>query len=431
MVDTALLRRNQQFRVLWVGYAINQLGSQLSVVAIAYQIYRLTGSSVDVGLVSLAQLVPAIIGPMLGGPIADAIDRRKLLFVTNGGGALCTVALAINASVAHPAVWPLYVFAALTAGFAGADNPARTAMMIALVDRRQFVSANALRTLMQQIAYVIGPSIAGLLLAALSTSAVFWVDTVSFGAAVLAVWRLRPQTPEGGGTRFGWQSIVDGVRYLKGRQAIQGCFVADLNATILGMPTALFPAMGLHVFHGGASTVGYLYAAPGAGAFLGALLSGWTAAVRRQGRAVLIAVGIWGVALTCFGLVPLLGPALVFLAIAGWADVVSAVFRSSIIQQESTDEVRGRLSAIQSCVVQVGPRLGNGEAGLVAGLGGTQVAVVSGGIGATVGIGLIGLLMPKFTHYRAELASAARGGEVAAAAVDAATPGDPSLQPAE
>ncbi|GAA5199943.1 MFS transporter [Rugosimonospora acidiphila] len=397
-MDTSPLRDSAQFRRLWLGYAVNQLGSQLTVVAVAYQIYQLTGSSLDVGLISLAQIVPAIVGPIIGGSIADAMDRRTVLFYTNVGGALCTLALAVNASLSHPAIWPLYVLAAVAAGFSGADNPTRTAMMISLVDRGSIVAANALRTLLQQIAYVIGPAVAGLLLADFGIRVVFWADAATFAVALVAVASLAPQPPHGGGTRFGVQSVLEGFRFLRGRQAIQGCFVADLNATILGMPSSLFPALGVHFFHGGAQAVGYLYAAPGAGAFLGALFSGWIPRVRRQGRAVVLAIALWGVAIVAFGFVRVLWLALILLAIAGGADVVSAVARSSILQQEVTDGLRGRLASIQTAVVQVGPRLGNGEAGLAASLG-TQFSVVSGGIGCVVGIAIIAVLMPRFARY--------------------------------
>ncbi|GIH17763.1 MFS transporter [Rugosimonospora africana] len=399
LIDTSPLRESPQFRRLWTGYAVNQLGSQLTVVAVAYQIYRLTGSSLDVGLISLAQIIPAIIGPILGGSIADAIDRRTVLFYTNVGGAVCTLALAVNASLPHPAIWPLYVLAALAAGFAGADNPTRTAMMISLVDRNSIVAANALRTLLQQIAYVIGPATGGLLLAAFGIGTVFWVDVATFAVALVAVASLEPHPPHGGGTRFGLQSVLDGFRFLRNRQAIQGCFVADLNATILGMPSSLFPALGVQFFHGGADAVGYLYAAPGAGAFLGALFSGWIPRIHRQGRTIIIAIAIWGVAIAAFGFVHVLWLGLILLAVAGGADVVSAVGRSSILQQEVTDGLRGRLASIQTAVVQVGPRLGNGEAGLAASLGGAQFSVVSGGIGCVVGIAIITVLMPRFARY--------------------------------
>ncbi len=398
-LDITPLRENPEYRRLWLGYAVNQLGSQLTIVAVAYQVYKLTGSSLDVGLISLAQLAPAIIGPIIGGSLADAIDRRTILLFTNVGGAACTVGLAINASVSHPAIWPLYVCGAASAAATGVDQPTRSALMLMLIKRGSFVAANALRQLLQQISLVVGPSIAGLLLAGFGVEVVFWVDVVTFGVALLTVASLNKHPPSDGGTRFGLQSVMEGFRFLRGRQAVQGCFYMDLNAMVLGMPTALFPALGVHYFHGGAAAVGYLYAAPGAGAFLAALFSGWTPRIVRQGRAVVIVVAIWGVAIAAFGLVPILWIALILLAIAGAADVLSAVFRGSIIQQEVPDRLRGRLSSIQTAVVTGGPRLGNSEAGLAAALGGNQFSVVSGGLGCIVGLAIITSLLPTFRRY--------------------------------
>jgi len=403
-MDVTPLRRFPQFRRLWIGYTISQLGSQLTVVAVAYQVFRLTGSSLDVGLISFAQLFPSIIGPVFGGSLADAMDRRKLLLITNVLVGSCSVALAINSGLRHPAIWPLFVFAAISAGFSGVDNPTRTAAMVSLIDRDSLVAASALRTLMQQIAYVVGPALAGALLAVFNLSVVFWVDVATFGAAIISVFSISPSIPQGGGTKFGLDSIKEGFAYLKGRQAIQGVFIADFNAMVLGMPTALFPAIGLVHFHGNAETVGLLYSAPGVGAFLGASLSGWTTHIRRLGRAIIICVVIWGLGITAFGLVPNFALALLLIGIAGGADVVSAVFRGTILQSEVPDRLRGRLTAIQSAVVQGGPRLGNTEAGVVAALSNTQISVVSGGLGCIAGILLIGRFMPRFADYDIKLA---------------------------
>jgi MFS family permease len=392
--------RHPHFRRLWLGYLVSQTGSQLTVVAVAYQVFQVTHSSLDVGLVSLAQVAPAIVGPVLAGPLADAVDRRKLLLVIQVLLACASAGLAVNAMSPVPALWPLYLLPALIAGLAGADNPTRVALMMNLVDRDAYVSANVLRQSVQQVALVAGPAIGGILLAASGARVVYWADVASFGASIAALLRLGRTPPVDGATRFGLEAIVEGFRFLRGRQAIQGCFVADLNATILGMPTALFPAIGLLSFHGGARAVGYLYAAPGVGALLGTVLSGWAVAVRRPGRAVVLAIAAWGVAITAFGLVPWLGLGLVLLAIAGAADVISAIFRSTILQLEAPDRLRGRLSSIQTAVVTTGPRLGNAEAGLVAGLSSAQVSVVSGGLGCLVGIAVIGKLMPAFLNYR-------------------------------
>jgi predicted MFS family arabinose efflux permease len=202
--------------------------------------------------------------------------------------------------------------------------------------------------------------------------------------------------------KVGLGSIIEGLSYLRGRQVIKGVFLIDINAMVFGMPRALFPALGTNVFKGGAQAVGFLYAAPGAGALLGALTTGWVGRVRHQGRAVIIAVMAWGAAIATFGAVKLLPVALLLLAIAGWADVISAVFRNTMLQVSTPDELRGRLSALQIAVVTGGPRLGDFEAGAVAAATDVSFSVVSGGLACIAGAGLIARLLPAFSHYRAD-----------------------------
>ena len=372
LVDLGPLRQSQAFRRLWGGYLVTTLGSQLTVVAIPYQVFKLTHSSLDVGLVGLAQITPVLAGSLFGGSIADAVDRRRLLLVTQLSLAACSVGLALNSSGGHPALWPLYALSALGSGVASIDTPTRSAVLATLVGRPMFASANALWQLL---------------------------FPATFAVSFLAVASLPALRPPGGGTRFGLRSIAEGLRYLKGRPVLQGTFVVDLNAMVLGMPRALFPALALVRFHGGAATVGLLYAAPGAGALIGALLTGWVVMVRRQGWAVLIAVAVWGAAIAAFGLVPWLAVALVLLALAGAADVVSAVFRGTILQLEAPESLRGRLSSVHTAVVTGGPRLGDFEAGAVAAVSTPQISVVSGGLGCLVGVGIVAWLMPRFARY--------------------------------
>jgi len=400
-VDLSPLRRFRSFRRLWLGQLVSQLGSALTTVAVPYQVYRLTGSSFDVGMVSLVQLGPLLVGSLLGGSIADAFDRRRVLLGSQLALAGCSAGLALNAMGGHPVLWPLFAFPAVSAGLSGLDQSTRTAAMVSLVDAEALVSANALRQLLLTVSLVTGPAAAGLILARFGAVAVYWIDVASFAAAMVAVLGLPSLRPAGGGTRAGLTSMVEGLRYLRRRQAVQGTFVIDLDAMIFGMPRALFPAMGIGVFHGGATAVGFLYAAPGAGALLGALFTGWAARVRRQGRAVLIAVAVWGLAIAAFGLVSWLPAGLALLALAGAADVVSAVFRGTILQLETPDRLGGRLFSIQIAVVTGGPRLGDAEAGAVAALAGVRTSVVSGGLACVAGAVLIGRLMPRFTDYEA------------------------------
>jgi MFS family permease len=398
LLDIEPLRIHPEFRRLWIGFAASSVGTQMSVVAIAVEVYRITGSNLDVGLISLIQLFPAIIGSLLGGSIADAMDRRKLLVVTGGSMSVLSIGLALNADRVHPTLVLVYVLAAANAAFQGINGPALTAVLLSIVNRDIMVKANALRQLSAQIASVLGPTVAGLLLP-LGIHVVFWVNAGTFVLAIGTVLTVGSHPPVGGATRFGWTSITEGLVFLKGRQAIQGCFIADLNAMVLGMPTALFPAIALHHFHGGDDVLGILYASPGLGALVASMVSGWTPRVRRPGRAVVIAITIWGLGITGFGLVGWFPAAVALLALAGGADVISAVFRSTIIQTQTPDRLRGRLSALQQAVVTAGPRLGNGEAGIVAALSTTEISVISGGLGCIIGIAIVAKTMPKFVHY--------------------------------
>jgi MFS family permease len=403
-VDISPLRRFPQYRRLWIGYAIRLLGAQLTVTAVTYQVFTTTHSNLDVGYISLAQLVPAIAAPMVGGAIADSMDRRKLLVITAVAMALSTVGLAVNSLGHHPKLWPLFVLSAIIQAFNGVDGPTRTAVQMTLVDRESFVAANVLRQMLSQISQVAGPAIAGVLIAIFASNIdwVYWIDVLSTVAALQAVIRLDPLPPQGGGRKFSLSSIGEGFAFLKGRQVIQACFLADLSATVLGLPVSLFPYMALVHFHGGARSYGLLMACPGIGALLGSLFSGWTTRISHQGRAVLIAVGVWGIALAGFGLVSSLAAGCVLVGIAGWADCVSAVMRNTIIQVEAPDKLRGRLSAISTSVVQGGPRLGNMEGSLVAAVSTAPIAIVSGGLGCVAAIMFIAKFMPKFSSYSLE-----------------------------
>lgn len=401
-VDLSPLRRFPDFRRLWLGQLVSQLGSALTLVAVPYEVYRLTRSSFAVGMVSLVQLGPLLLGSLLGGSVADAFDRRRILLGSQVVLAATSAGLAFNAMGGHPALWPLFLLPAVAAGFSGMDSSTRAAAMVALVEPEALVAANALRQLLLTVSLVAGPVVAGLILGRFGPVAIYWTDVASFAAAMVAVVGIPSLQPTGGGTRVGFRSMLDGLRFLRGHQALQGTFIVDLNAMIFGMPRALFPAMGIGVFHGGATAVGLLYAAPGAGALLGAIFTGWAAHARRQGRAVLIAVVLWGVAIAAFGLVSWLPAALALLAVAGAADVVSAVFRGAILQLETPDRLGGRLFSIQIAVVTGGPRVGDAEAGAVAALAGVRASVVSGGLACVAGVALLARLLPGFTNYKIE-----------------------------
>jgi len=422
LADIAPLRDSADFRRLYAGQLVSFLGSQLAVVAVPYQVFLLTRSSFQVGLVSLAQLGPLLVGSLVGGAVADRIDRRRLIMVMQVAQALTSAALALNALHGLGALWPIYVSTAVAAALSGVDRPARSASVPNVVDRRQLAAAYALWQILLQVGAVAGPALAGVLLARFPLALLYWLDALSFGAAFVAVGRMGPLPPGEAGSGGadgdgdgaapmlsgapaperpgrGRGSVFDGVRYAWRRQELIGVFVIDLDAMIFGLPRAVFPALAQNVFRGGPATYGLLSAAPGAGALVGALTTGWVASVRRQGMAVIVAVAAWGATMTLFGVVTSLWLALLFLALAGAADVISAVFRNTILQTIVPDSLRGRLSALQIAVVSGGPRLGDAEAGAAAAVGGARFAVVSGGLACLAGVAAVAAWLPRFRSF--------------------------------
>ena len=404
VMDLSPLRGSRDLRCLVAGQLLSTMGAQLTMVAVAYQVYQLTRSSLDIGLVSLAQVLPLIAGALLGGSLADAADRRRVLLGAQLLTALCVAGLAVNADTG-PALWPLFVLPAMAAGFTATTEAALSAVLPNLVRRSEVTAVNAMFQALFQLGQVAGPAVAGLLLAGAGARLVYWLDVAALTAAIVATFLIRPQPARAGASHPpGLRSIVAGLRYVRHQPVIQGAYLIDINAMVFGMPRALFPALASTVFGGGARTLGFLYAAPGAGALLGAVTTGWVHRVRRQGRAVIIAVLVWGAAITCVGLVHQLPAALALLAVAGWADVISAVFRSTIIQLTTPDEFRGRLMGVQMAVVTGGPRIGDAESGAVAAAFGPVTSVISGGLACIAGALVLARLLPAFRRQQAPAA---------------------------
>jgi MFS family permease len=374
---------------------VSGLGSQLTLVAVSFQAFDLTRSTLVVGLIGLVQLGPLLAGALWGGTLADAMDRRKVLILTQLAMASAIGGLVVNASLTHPAVWPLFVCTGVAAGFQGVDWPARRAALPMLVEAPDVTAAIALQTSIQQLALVAGPALAGVLIATIGLSAVFGIDVATFGVALVAALSLPALVPSGGGTPMGLRSMAEGFRHLRGQKLLSATYWIDLNAMIFGMPRAVFPALGTGLFGGGAGVVGLLYAAPGAGALVGSLFTGWCSRVRHQGRAIAACVVIWGTTIAVFGVVPVLWIGLTLLAVAGAADVVSAVFRQAVQQRTVPEHLQGRLSGTFFAVVAGGPRLGDAETGLAAAIGGPQFAVWSGGLACVVGVGVLLWRVPE------------------------------------
>ena len=401
LVDTTPLRESREFRLLFTGQLVSTLGTQLTVVAIPYQVFSLTHSSLQVGAISLAQLFPFLAGALAAGPIGDAVDKRRIMIWTSAAMMLTSAALAVNAALDPPSLVALYLISSLAAGFQGFANTARMASTAGLVERRHLAAAFAMVQITFQVGTVVGPALSGVIIG-IGLPLAYALDASTFLVTAVTSYLLKaiPPHPEAGGLTV-WQSTKEGLRYLRTRRALQGVYLIDINAMVFGMPRALFPAMAGSVFGGGTITLGFLYAAPGAGALVGALTTGWVANLRRQGWAVIVAVCVWGAAITVFGLVDTLWVALVLLGVAGWADVISAVLRTTILQSTIPERFRSRMSSIQMAVVQGGPRLGDLESGLVADLTSIEFAVVSGGLACIAGAALIGALLPAFRHHTA------------------------------
>ena len=376
------------------------LGNQLTTVAIPFQVFSMTHSSLQVGLVSLAQLVPLVVGSLIGGTLGDVMDRRRLMVISSALSALAAAGLMANALLPHPSLVAIYLISALAAGLLGLASPARTAAIPRMVRPELLVAAYSFNQIVIQVATIVGPAIAGILIATVGLPWTFGLDAASFGGLLVTSLLLRPLPPQHAGQTAGLRSILAGMSYLRGRQALQGIYLIDLNAMIFGMPRALFPALAAGLFHVGPQGLGLLYAAPGIGALVGASTTGWAERVERRGRAVVVAVIIWGGAVAVMGAVPWLWVALVLLAIAGWADVISAVLRNTILQTSIPDAMRSRLSSFQMAVVQGGPRLGDAEAGAVAAVSSTELSVISGGVACVLGAIAIARLLPGFWEER-------------------------------
>jgi MFS family permease len=405
-IDLTPLRVSRDFRLLWAGTFVSALGSQFARVGLYVQVYALTGSPAAVGMLGLSGLAGNIAGTLVGGSFIDANDRRSVMIWTQVGHIVVSSALVASALADDPPLLALHAANMLTWFLGAIDFPARQAAVPRLVGAEAMPAAVALNQVLWQTTSILGPAIAGLLIAA--TGAPVWaygVDVVSYAALLVAAIAIQPLPPEpaGEGERTaGVGAVADGFTYVARHRLIQSTFAIDLVAMIFGMPAALFPVLAATQFDRGPEVVGLLFAAPAVGALIQALAAGSVTRIHHQGEAVIWAVVGWGAAIAAFGAVGSNLPlALVFLAIAGAADVVSAIFRNTILQVNIPDHLRGRLSGIFSLVVTGGPKLGDVEAGLVATWFSPAISVISGGLACIVGAGVVAAAYPELRRYRA------------------------------
>jgi MFS family permease len=413
VVDLEPIRRDRDFRMLWLGQLVSGVGRQVTVVALPFELWQLTHSSLSIGLLALVQLVPILVFALGGGALADAVDRRRLLLVTQLSLAASSLCLALLALMPDPPIVALYVVAFFAAGTGAVDLPARSSAIPRLVPRERLHAAIAVNSLGSQAVSVVGPVFAGVLIETTGIASAFAFDVVTFLAAIVALLVIAPIPPNVGAARPGLRAVAEGLSFARARKIVLATFVIDLDAMVFGMPSSLFPQLALTVFNAGAAGYGLLTAAPALGALLGATVTGWIGRVRRPGRGVVVAVAAWGVAIVAFGLLTVSFPlALGCLAIAGAADVISAVLRSSIVQLETPDPLLGRLMSIHTLVVTSGPRLGDAEAATVAAVAGTQFSVISGGVLCLVGLLVVLRRFPELLAYETPRDAASRIEEV-------------------
>jgi MFS family permease len=407
-VDTTPLRESRDLRLLIGGNFVSGLGTQAALVALPYQLYVETHSAFLTGLLGAVELVPMMAMALLGGALADQYDRRRLLLVDQVALVACAGLLALLAFRGSPPVPLLYLLGALLAGFGAVQTVTDAAIVPNLVAPERLRSALALNFGLYQLTFVLGPGLGGLLIGALGLGSAYVVDAVSCLAVVAAVLAIAPQPPHGRAAErppvLG--SIAEGLRFVRGNNALMGSFAIDLLAMTFGMPRALFAVLAVSTFHAGASGTGLLYASVAAGATVAALTTGWLAHARRLGLIVIWAVVAWGVAIALAGLAGSLWIAAALLAIAGAADSVSAVCRSTINQSVTPDHLRGRMSSLYSLVVTGGPRLGDVEAGSVAALASARFSIVSGGLACVAGVALVMVAFPALLRYDADRALA-------------------------
>ncbi len=400
-IDLTPLKESADFRRLFVGQALSEFGTQITFVAVPLQLYVRTRSTAMVGLLALCETLPLVVLPIVGGAIADAVERRRFLMIAQAIAAALSLGLAVNAFLPDPQVWVLFAFSFLWASAYSLYSPAFRAWPARLLSPDLYTSALALEVVYYQSAALVGPVLAGVLFVKFGVEYAYLIDAVSYLAVIVALAGMRPSPPTAERASVGWSTIVEGLRFLRGNQVLQGTFWIDLNAMIFGLPVALYPAFVIDVIDASPGVVGLLYSAEALGALVVALVSGRAKYVRRQGLVTLVACVCWGAGIIGFGFSGTLWVALVFLMLASASDMVSGLYRDAILKTVTPDEMRGRLEGIGLAVVGTGPSLGNAEAGLLASITSVKTSIVSGGIACIIGAGVLALVLPRYRRYDA------------------------------
>ncbi len=399
-LDLTPLQTSRDFRLVLAAGAVFYLGQMVSYVALPYQIYQLTGSNLAVGAMGAVELVPLIIFGLYGGALADHVDRRRLLVITGAAQAVLTGGLLWNATLDRPQVWTIYVIGGLLSTAYALQRPSRDALLPRVVRHDQLPAAVALSSLSMQVGTLIGPAIGGVIVATVGVGWAYAVDVLGLVIATLLFSALRAYPPNERAEAPSVAAIRAGLRYAIGRRDLLGSYVIDMVGMFMAMPIVLFPAFAIDVLEE-PTALGLLYTAEAVGSLIATATSGWTSRVHSHGRAVVISTMVWGAAIAVAGLAPSVWFALIFLAVAGGADMISGIFRSTVWNQTIPDEMRGRLAGIEMLSYSIGPLGGQARSGLVADLTGVRTSIVSGGILCVVGVAATAAWLKEFWRYDA------------------------------
>jgi MFS family permease len=405
LLDTTPLRVSPDFRRLWTGQAISFVGSVITTAAVPYEVFHETGSSLAVGMLGLAQLAPLIVFSLAGGAVADGLDKRRVLLVVTALAFVCSALLAVNASLAHPQLWLLFLLAAVNSATFAMTFPVVRSLLPLLLEAEVRPAAFALQSTYGSFGMMAGPALAGIVIGTLGLTSAYTMDVVTYALALVAFARIAPSPPVEGASAASASSVIQGLRFLRGHSVIMSVFGIDFLAMVFGMPRALFPALAERL-GGGPGLYGLLLSSVAAGAFVASVTSGWTARITRHGAAVLWSVAAWGVAIALAGLTTVPALVLVLFACAGAADMISGVYRSTVAADVTPDDLRGRVSGVEFAVYAGGPVVGDVEAGLVGGLVSVPFAIVSGGVLCIVAAGLFAARVRTFANYVSRPAAA-------------------------
>ncbi|MFD0276049.1 MFS transporter [Kitasatospora sp. NPDC127111] len=395
--DLSPWHSSRDFRFLWLSGCVTSLGSFLTYVAAPMQIKELTGSSFAVGLVGAFELVPLIVFGLWGGALADALDRRRLVLLSEAGLGLLTGVLLLNALLPTPVLWPVYVVAALVAAADGLQRPALDSLTPRIVPHDQLTAAFALKSLYHNAGSVIGPALAGVIVAFAGVQTAYALDVLTFAVSLLLLARIRAVPPPTGAGKPSVRAVLTGVRYAWGRKDLLGTYAVDLVAMLFAFPVAIFPFLASELDADWA--LGPMYAASAVGALAVSATSGWTSRIHRQGRMLVVAALGWGAAMALAGFSPSVWLVLLFLALAGGADQISGIARGTMWNQSIPDAVRGRMAGVELLSYSVGPQLGQVRAGGTAGLVGVRASVWAGGVACVVGVLALVAALPSLLAY--------------------------------